>query len=91
MFNPSIGIFDVCIVQWTICCTIAARWLGSQIGIPDPVQCSVLLDYEETSHRISLQVRFPNEGCFHATVSYNGIELHNGDFDIIVLSSESFV
>jgi hypothetical protein len=71
-----------------ICCTIAVRYLGSQIGSPDPVQCSVMLSYEEISHRISLQVQFPSEGCFHATVSYRGIELHNGDFDIIVLSGK---
>ncbi|PSN50365.1 Apoptosis-resistant E3 ubiquitin protein ligase 1 [Blattella germanica] len=84
--NPIDG-YNVAITQWTICCTIAARWLGSQIGSPDPVQCSVTFDYEETNHRIGLQVRFPSEGCFHATVSYKGIELHNGDFDIIVLST----
>lgn len=59
----------------------------TQIGNPEPVECSVMLDYEEASHRINLQMQFPSEGCFHATVSYRGIELHNGDFDIIVLSA----
>jgi hypothetical protein len=70
------------------CCATAARCLGLQIDSPDPVQCSVMLSYEETNHRISLQVQFPSEGCFHAAVSYQGIELHNGDFDIIVLSGK---
>ncbi|XP_023722301.1 apoptosis-resistant E3 ubiquitin protein ligase 1 isoform X3 [Cryptotermes secundus] len=59
----------------------------TQIGSPEPVLCSVTLDYEETSHHINLQVQFPSEGCFHAAVSYRGIELHNGDFDIVVLSA----
>ncbi|CAG2053499.1 unnamed protein product [Timema podura] len=60
--------------------------LFSQIGCSDPVPCSVTLEYEEMSHRINLQVRFSCEGCFHAKVSYKGVELNNGDFDIIVLS-----
>lgn len=47
-----------------------------------------MLDYEEASHRVNLQMQFSSEGCFHAAVSYRGIELHNGDFDIIVLSGE---
>ncbi|XP_067009797.2 apoptosis-resistant E3 ubiquitin protein ligase 1 [Anabrus simplex] len=58
----------------------------TQIGCSEAVPCSVLLEYDHCSRRINLQVRFPSEGCFHATVSYRGIELHNGDFDIIVLS-----
>ncbi|XP_063222882.1 apoptosis-resistant E3 ubiquitin protein ligase 1 isoform X2 [Bacillus rossius redtenbacheri] len=59
----------------------------TQVGSSEPAPCSVTLDYEQISHRICLQVCFPSEGCFHATVSYRGVELNNGDFDIIVLSS----
>lgn len=33
-------------------------------------------------------VKFASEGCYHATISLNGVQLHNGDFDIIVLSSK---
>jgi len=75
-------------MQWTFCCAFAAQCLGLQIGSPEPVECSVMLDYEEANHRINLQMQFSSEGCFHASVSYRGIELHNGDFDIIVLSGE---
>lgn len=75
-------------MRWTPCYIVASQCFGSQIGSPEPVLCSVKLDYEETSHHINLQVQFPSEGCFHAAVSYRGIELHNGDFDIVVLSGE---
>ncbi|XP_063222883.1 apoptosis-resistant E3 ubiquitin protein ligase 1 isoform X3 [Bacillus rossius redtenbacheri] len=73
--NPTQG-YDVTITQ-----------LYLQVGSSEPAPCSVTLDYEQISHRICLQVCFPSEGCFHATVSYRGVELNNGDFDIIVLSS----
>nr|CAD7261386.1 unnamed protein product [Timema shepardi] len=79
--NPTRG-YAVAITQVT---TLS---LFPQIGCNDPVPCSVTLEYEEMSHRISLQVRFSCEGCFHAKVSYRGVELNNGDFDIIVLSCE---
>ncbi|XP_044254866.1 apoptosis-resistant E3 ubiquitin protein ligase 1 isoform X3 [Tribolium madens] len=45
------------------------------------------LDYDWQSQRISLQLKFLFEGCYHTTIKYKGIELHNGDFDIIVLNS----
>lgn len=49
------------------------------------------LDYDAACQRICLQVLFPSEGCYHASVAYNGVVLNNGDFDIIVLSSNIFV
>ncbi|XP_049826095.1 apoptosis-resistant E3 ubiquitin protein ligase 1 isoform X3 [Aethina tumida] len=45
------------------------------------------LDYDWQSQRVSIQLKFLNEGCYHATIKYNNTELHNGDFDIIVLNS----
>lgn len=48
---------------------------------------SISLDYDWQSQRISVQFKFLNEGCYHATIRYKGTELHNGDFDIIVLNS----
>ncbi|XP_076250945.1 apoptosis-resistant E3 ubiquitin protein ligase 1 isoform X1 [Rhynchophorus ferrugineus] len=48
---------------------------------------STSLDYDWASHRVSVQLKFLREGCYHATIKYNGTELHNGDFDIIVLNS----
>lgn len=49
---------------------------------------SIALDYDWQSQRISVQLKFLNEGCYHATIRYKGTELHNGDFDIIVLNSK---
>lgn len=46
------------------------------------------LDYDWQSQRVNLQLKFLYEGCYHTTIKYKGIELHNGDFDIIVLNSE---
>ncbi|XP_022903432.1 apoptosis-resistant E3 ubiquitin protein ligase 1 isoform X1 [Onthophagus taurus] len=48
---------------------------------------SVLIDYDWITQRVTVQFKFLNEGCFHATIRYNGSELNNGDFDIIVLNS----
>lgn len=53
------------------------------------VDCSIQLDYDSPNQRIRLKVSFPKGGCYHATVSLAGLQLHNGDFDIIVLESTS--
>lgn len=49
--------------------------------------CNILLEYDQPNQRIRLKVGFPKGGCYHATVSLAGLQLHNGDFDIIVLDS----
>jgi len=48
---------------------------------------SVSLDYDWNTSRVTVQLKFVKEGCYHATIKYKGAELHNGDFDIIVLNS----
>lgn len=48
---------------------------------------TVMLDYDWQSQRVMVQLKFIDEGCYHATIKYKGTELHNGDFDIIVLNS----
>ncbi|KAF4518827.1 hypothetical protein B566_EDAN008156 [Ephemera danica] len=58
----------------------------SEIGLSENMSRSVRLEYDSASQRISLQVLFPAEGCYHASVAYRGVVLNNGDFDIIVLS-----
>lgn len=52
------------------------------------MDCKIQLDYDSPNQRIRLKVSFPSSGCFHATVSLNGLQLHNGDFSIIVLESK---
>lgn len=49
--------------------------------------CNIQLEYDEPNQRIRLKVSFAKGGCYHATVSLAGLQLHNGDFDIIVLES----
>lgn len=49
---------------------------------------TVILDYDWQSQRVMVQLKFIYEGCCHATIKYKGTELHNGDFDIIVLNSK---
>ncbi|XP_039284139.1 apoptosis-resistant E3 ubiquitin protein ligase 1 isoform X3 [Nilaparvata lugens] len=44
-------------------------------------------DYDEAGLRVRLTVAFPKEGCYRLKVAYNGVTLHNGDFDCIVLTS----
>ncbi|XP_014210245.1 apoptosis-resistant E3 ubiquitin protein ligase 1 isoform X2 [Copidosoma floridanum] len=61
--------------------------IGSSSGDKSPVQCTVQLEYDAPNQRIRLRVSFPKGGCYHATVSLCGLQLHNGDFDIIVLES----
>ncbi|KAL1505257.1 hypothetical protein ABEB36_004860 [Hypothenemus hampei] len=48
---------------------------------------SLVLDYDWGMSRVTVQLKFIKEGCYHATIKYKGTELHNGDFDIIVLNS----
>ncbi|XP_017771527.1 PREDICTED: apoptosis-resistant E3 ubiquitin protein ligase 1 isoform X2 [Nicrophorus vespilloides] len=72
--------------------TVTLTQLGgkSQSCNPDVTEekrYTVSLDYDWQNQRISIQLKFLYEGCFHATIKYNGTELHNGDFDIIVLNS----
>ncbi|XP_043274766.1 apoptosis-resistant E3 ubiquitin protein ligase 1 isoform X2 [Venturia canescens] len=50
-----------------------------------PEGCTISLEYDCPNQRIRLKVGFPKGGCYHATVSLSGLQLHNGDFDIIVL------
>lgn len=52
---------------------------------------TVILDYDWQSQRVMVQLKFIYEGCYHATIKYKGTELHNGDFDIIVLNSKFFL
>lgn len=49
---------------------------------------TLVLDYDWLSQRVMVQLKFIFEGCYHATIKYKGTELHNGDFDIIVLNSK---
>nr|CAH7730434.1 unnamed protein product [Callosobruchus chinensis] len=53
----------------------------------DEENCSTNLEYDWESQRVMVQLKFVQEGCYHATIFYRGTELHNGDFDIIVLNS----
>ncbi|VEN39898.1 unnamed protein product [Callosobruchus maculatus] len=53
----------------------------------DGENCSTNLEYDWESQRVMVQLKFVQEGCYHATIFYRGTELHNGDFDIIVLNS----
>ncbi|XP_046612589.1 apoptosis-resistant E3 ubiquitin protein ligase 1 isoform X2 [Neodiprion virginianus] len=73
--NPTVG-YHVAISQ-----------IGSVVEEGSVVDCNVQLEYDCPNQRICLRVSFPKEGCYHATVSLAGLQLHNGDFDIIVLSS----
>lgn len=56
------------------------------VGSTDPVECSVNMEYDIFTSRIELVVCIIQEGCYHARVSYSGVPLHNGEFDILVLS-----
>jgi len=62
--------------------------VGSQVGSTERADCSVSLDYDELTQRVGLSVCFPTEGCYHVNVAYRGVQLNNGDFDIVVLSSK---
>ncbi|KAG8182939.1 hypothetical protein JTE90_010568 [Oedothorax gibbosus] len=38
--------------------------------------------------RLVLVLKFPKGGCYHATVSYKGQNIQNGDFHVIILNQE---
>ncbi|XP_039305532.1 apoptosis-resistant E3 ubiquitin protein ligase 1 isoform X1 [Solenopsis invicta] len=61
--------------------------IGSIVDKGSMIDCSIQLDYDSSNQRIRLKVSFPKGGCYHATVSLAGLQLHNGDFDIIVLEN----
>ncbi|XP_031829321.1 apoptosis-resistant E3 ubiquitin protein ligase 1 isoform X3 [Nomia melanderi] len=62
--------------------------IGSAIDKSSGPNCDIQLDYDSPNQRIRVKVSFPKGGCYHATVSLSGLQLHNGDFDIIVLESD---
>ncbi|XP_034174237.1 apoptosis-resistant E3 ubiquitin protein ligase 1 isoform X1 [Osmia lignaria lignaria] len=62
--------------------------IGNAADKSSVTNCSIQLDYGSPIQRIRLKVSFPKGGCYHATVSLAGLQLHNGDFDIIVLESD---
>ncbi|XP_018314585.1 apoptosis-resistant E3 ubiquitin protein ligase 1 isoform X1 [Mycetomoellerius zeteki] len=61
--------------------------IGSTVDKGSMIDYSIQLDYDSSNQRIRLKVSFPKGGCYHATVSLAGLQLHNGDFDIIVLEN----
>lgn len=68
-------------------CQLGSNSIDSNLDAPID-NFSSTLDYDWQSQRVSVQLKFVNEGCYHATIKLNGTELHNGDFDIIVLNSK---
>ncbi|CAH1098639.1 unnamed protein product [Psylliodes chrysocephalus] len=77
--NPTEG-YTVDIVQ------LGSQSHDSELDI-DKENFTTCLDYDWETQRVSVQLKFVREGCYHATIYYHGTELHNGDFDIIVLNS----
>ncbi|XP_043667543.1 apoptosis-resistant E3 ubiquitin protein ligase 1 isoform X2 [Vespula pensylvanica] len=73
--KPTKG-YDVNIIQ-----------IGNHAEKGSVIDYSIHLDYDSPNQRVRLKVSFPKGGCYHATVSLAGLQLHNGDFDIIVLES----
>ncbi|XP_076173733.1 apoptosis-resistant E3 ubiquitin protein ligase 1 isoform X2 [Ptiloglossa arizonensis] len=62
--------------------------IGSASEKSAVTNCSIQLDYDSPNQKVRLKVSFPRGGCYHATVSSAGLQLQNGDFDIIVLESD---
>ncbi|XP_057672258.1 apoptosis-resistant E3 ubiquitin protein ligase 1 isoform X1 [Diorhabda carinulata] len=77
--NPTEG-YTVDIIQ------LGSQSHESELDI-DKENFTTSLDYDWESQRVSVQLKFFREGCYHSTIYYHGTELHNGDFDIIVLNS----
>lgn len=50
------------------------------------ISSSVAFVYDRESRRLQLPLNLNKEGCYRATVSFNGVTLKNGDFDVIVLN-----
>lgn len=75
--------------------TVTIHQLGTQSQASnldiDEENYTVSLDYDCQAQRITVQLKFIYEGCYHATIKYKDTELHNGDFDIIVLNSKWMV
>ncbi|XP_022116720.1 apoptosis-resistant E3 ubiquitin protein ligase 1 [Pieris rapae] len=43
-------------------------------------------EYDSVNQRVSVSLCFPEAGVFKAAISYDGVLLHNGQFDCIVLT-----
>ncbi|XP_045619348.1 apoptosis-resistant E3 ubiquitin protein ligase 1 isoform X1 [Procambarus clarkii] len=52
------------------------------------VDAGSIIVYDHTSRRISIQVTLQRPGCYRAHLTYCDTTLTNGNFDIIVLTSE---
>ncbi|KRT81256.1 hypothetical protein AMK59_5638 [Oryctes borbonicus] len=67
-------------------CQFGSRSQESNLDIIEE-NYSIALDYDWQTRKITVQLKFLYEGCYHAKMRYQGTELNNGDFDIIVLNS----
>lgn len=45
-------------------------------------------EYDSVNQRVSVSLCFPEAGVFKAAIYYDGVLLHNGQFDCIVLTRE---
>lgn len=60
----------------------------SDVQINDKIRSAVTFAYDKLNARIAVSAQFPEPMCLRAAFSYRGQKLPNGEFDIIVLSSE---
>lgn len=60
----------------------------SDVQINDQIRSAISFSYDKLNGRIGVSASFPEPMCLKAAFSYRGQKLPNGEFDIIVLSSE---
>lgn len=57
----------------------------------EKIENAISLTYDKVNARITVTLLFPEPICLRSSICYDKQKLPNGDFDIIVLSSEYFV
>ena len=55
----------------------------------DKLAGAISLAYDKVNSRVTVTALFPEPMCLRASINFENQKLPNGDFDIIVLSSES--
>lgn len=84
-FGEGVNLFKQLVSQGY---SVQIVYLGSDAQNLEERNFTMGLDYDWETQRVRVQLKFIQEGFYHGTVKYKGVELLNGKFNIIVLNSK---
>ncbi|CAK1600534.1 unnamed protein product [Parnassius mnemosyne] len=65
--------------------TIEIRVVGGEVD--EKLSSAATFQYDSVNQRVAVEMCFPEPGVYRAAIFYDGVLLHNGEFDCIVLTA----